>query len=126
MHTPSTQHSQSCDDAFMAHSTALYTFAQHYPNACKACDGRGSFTEAYDPSPAGIISLSAGVLWDMTLCDVCEGNEDVPTCALCGQIMSEEGTRLCSCPADVSRPQPPECVCWETTSTAMELSELTT
>jgi RecJ-like exonuclease len=105
-------HATACQQTTQQYNTIVKAFIDSYPNYCRACGGYGAFYSQYDPSPAGG-SLSAGWLDMVDLCTVCEGAEELPQCSLCGQIMTEDGERLCTCPAETGIPSPPECWCRE-------------
>jgi hypothetical protein len=105
------EHTLACLLATTRYIAEMLTFAARYPQACQACLGWGGHTWSYDPSPAGV-SLGSGFLIDGEPCAACEGSEDLPTCALCGQICQEDGTRLCTCPPNAGLPEGPECLCW--------------
>jgi len=87
-------------------------FQKRYPHYCRTCDGWGTLPEMIDTSPS-LMSLSPGFVVIHHHCYTCEGNTDVGTCSLCGQIMSSEGTRLCTCPLNMGYPEIPPCECWE-------------
>lgn len=117
------EHSEACIQQFAQYDTAVVTFWQKYPGACRTCQGWGGQGSSYDPSPAGV-SLSPGSMYDFDPCPDCEGNEALPLCALCGQICAEGGARLCACPSDTGIPSAPECFCWEIACGLVDILEV--
>lgn len=53
---------------------------KRWPNYCRMCDGAGQQEYSFDPSPAGV-SLSAGSMTDV---EVCEGCTNKGVCPRCG------------------------------------------
>lgn len=103
-------HTQACLDAFARHADTTLAFRTRYPHACTLCRGWGYTSYSYDPSPSGV-SLSSGSVTMTEPCPACEGHDDAPTCALCGQLLADDA-RLCTCPPDGGLPEGPECCCW--------------
>ncbi len=103
-----TEHTPECLKRQALFGEALAVFTRHYPHYCRGCGGwgGGAYWESPAPGPGTIPA------WDG--CPACEDNPDLPICALCGQILSEEGARLCACPRQ-GLPAQPECVCWDET-----------
>src|SRR5262245_8590161 len=87
-------------------------FRKRYPHYCHTCNGWNTLPKMYDTSPS-LMSLSPGFVVIHHHCAACEGSDQVPTCSLCGQIMSSEEERLCSCPLNFGYPVTPPCDCWE-------------
>src|ERR1041384_2530273 len=102
-------HTPPCLERQQSYAQAVAVFERHYPHYCRDCGGMGG--QAYWESPDG----GPGRLAWFELCLSCEGAEDLATCGLCGQIMTEEGHRLCVCPLDTGMPASPECFCWDDT-----------
>lgn len=111
-------HNEQCQAALDQWKVEVEQFKLKYPYYCTACNGLGGHAW-YD--------ISTGFT-DIEICPQCIGAEDtVPTCSLCGQIMTEHITgtmglwgesiniigfrRQCTCPYDTYLPEPPECVC---------------
>lgn len=110
MHTVT--HTPGCYTAQTLILVIQLVFTRRYPNYCRTCDGWGTLPELYDPSPDGV-SLSPGFCVMHAPCYACEGSCGIPTCSLCGQIMSSERYRLCTCPLNMGYPVTPPCECWE-------------
>ncbi len=104
------EHTVSCLIQTAHYIKQVLRVRRRYPNYCKACDGWGVQGSSYDPSPSGV-ALGAGFLSESEPCARCEGNEDILVCSLCGQIMTEDGRRLCTCPQGIGLPPEPECFC---------------
>lgn len=61
---------------------ARANWASRWPNHCRKCEGRGGIETQYDPSPPGI-SLSAGWMYELELCETCQC-VDPARCPRCG------------------------------------------